>query len=326
MPAGGGVHGPLEWAMSLGPLSSTLELGVLPAHHWQAGLTLLACMAEDARLPAQIFGAHLSGYPERVVGAAAFIPRQFAPNDHAFLAWVQVLPAWRRQGVGRALIHRLRQEAAAWSVDALQSLAPVEEPDAIAAMHALACHPGHAMHHYIADTAVAWPLMHAGIERLYRRKRVPPSETVLPLAEVPSAQVIALHASYFGQSETASRRVVHRALHESPGNSLSFAVWDGERVSGALIAGGHPAQPEVKFWFSAPACQDGRIALLTLHAFVEGVGRQGLAQGRFICNERTRATMNIARKFGARLERVTHHWRLPVCPPCEAGRETHHAH
>jgi GNAT superfamily N-acetyltransferase len=301
--------------MNLVAASQAIEIGALPPHHWQAGLTLLTPLAGEQRLPRRIVGAHIQGHPERLVGAAAFLPDSRGTESKAALAWIRVLGPWQGQGIGRRLMHRLRAEAADWDVGALRSIRPVYDRQSVDALTAMDCRSREAVHHFIAQDTEAVPILRTLVARLRDRGRVPPDEQVRRLHEVPMAEVIDLHACHFGQSPAASRRVVEAAIRTAPGNTLSFALWDGHRVTGALIAGGSTELPEVAFWFGRPDRRDGAAAILTLHAFVEGVRALGLHQGRFSCHESARATVNVARKLKARLEAVAHHWEIGLSNP-----------
>lgn len=292
-----------------------MRVEVLPPSEWSAGMTLLAPLAREHRLPPFAVGARLQAHPERLVGAAAFVPQLAGQRADAFKALVKVLPRWQRQGIGRALIHRLRQEAAAWNIPRLLSLAPLPAGASTAFVQALGARRSLAMHHYLAETVATLPLMRSLLSKMHHRGRIPPNHCVVPLSDAPIDAVAALHAAYFGQSTASSTAALTQALDNEPGRSMSFAVWNGQRVAGALIAGGSPDLPRVDYWFSAPDFQHGWVALLTLAAFVEEAAARGITHGRFSCNEHTRATLNIARKVGAKLESLEYQWEIEVFAP-----------
>lgn len=282
-----------------------------------AVFALLPELLNATALPPRFIVAHVAGDASRLLGAAAFVPQVQNADSPGFLTQCRVLPAFQRQGIGRALLSRLTDEARAWDVPHLHAWAAHDDTsEPLGFLRAVGFRPGTAMHHFILETA----LMRAASIRLQQglrsRGRVPADAVPLPLARVPIEPVVALFCAEFGGSPAQARARIGRTLAHPMGQALSSALWDGATLTGFLLAGTSDTDgsPEVSFWASDRRFRHGWPAAVLLDEFTRAMEAGGHAQARYYCNDRARATLNLVRRTGARLERVRIHQVLDLSP------------
>ncbi len=287
-----------------------------PVGQTAAVLALLPELTAAEALPPTFTVAHAVGFPSRLLGAAAFVPRMQHAEWPGFSAYCRVLPAFRRQGVGQALMGRLAAEVTAWDVKHLHAAGTHEARGAESQfLTTLGFRPSGSIHHFVGDTASTLPMCQRLVQTLRDHGRIPGGFTVVPLAEAQEDSVAALFCRQFGGSLARARAEVKRALEEPIGQALSLALRDDQQLAGFLMAREGKQMPEVSYWVSDPSYRQGWPAALLLEGFVKRLKDLGVAQARYCCSDRTRATLNVARKTGARLDAVRHGYVIDLVPP-----------
>lgn len=291
-----------------------------PAHQTDALLALLPELLTARALPPVWWVAHLPGRPSAVIGAAALEP-WVRPSDGregvgGFPAQVHVLPAWRRQGIGRALAARLVQQARAWDVETLQTFRSHGPDEAAAAfVRALGGRPGVSLHHFLGESVPTLAAYEKLEQALRARGRIPQGFRLVPLHEVPSERAAALHAWQFGGSVQAAQERLEQHLRDPLARALSMAVWDGTTLAALLVGGAREGISSVDYWVAEPTLRQGWPALMALLGHVRAAHDMGIRQGRYYCNGQARATLNIAERSGAQLEAIRHVYMLDL-PAC----------
>lgn len=287
----------------------------------------LPALASPVDPPVRLFIAHADGQPSQLMGAAALWPVPQSGGVWGFRVHCQVQPACRLQGIGRALVRALAAEAARWGVPQLLTWGTLPDGPASDFTRAVGGQVAFALHHFLTDQADALPHLLRTVERLHRSGHVPPGFAVVPLHEVPRAQVLALHCREFSANPMAAAALFDSRLANPVLRDLSVALWDGRHLAGYLLAALHADLPEVDFMAAAPEHRSGWPATLMRHAFVERGMAAGWTQARYHCNALSRAPMHFAKRTGAVLERITRGWSLPVvCDAVQAPVDTIMAH
>jgi GNAT superfamily N-acetyltransferase len=284
-----------------------------PVAQTQAVLMLLPELLTAEVLPPRWWVAHLPGRPEALVAAAAFVPRLRDPEAPSFPCLLRVLPAYRRQGIGRALVARLIEDACRWEVDALASWQACEGGDADF-LQAVGFKPYLAVYRFVGDLTRALLLCARRERALRAHGRIPVNMQVVPLSEAPLDAVVALYCSHAGVPLATARRRIETALDDQSCRVLSVAALDSSGVAGLLLAAEKQGVPEADLWLSDPGRRNGWVALMTLHASLQRAAQIGATRFRFHCNERALATLNFARSCGAQREAVRHGFRLALPP------------
>jgi len=282
-----------------------------------AVFALLPELLQATSLPPRFIVANVAGDASRLLGAAAFVPQVQNADSPGFLTQCRVLPAFQRLGIGRALLGRLADEARAWEVPHLHAWSAHDDTsEPLGFLRAVGFRPGTAMHHFTLETA----LMRSASMRLQQglrsRGRVPADAVPVPLARVPIEPVVALFCAEFGGSPAQARARIERTLAHSMGQELSSALWDGATLAGFFLAGASDTDgsPEVFFWASDRRFRHGWPAAVLLDEFTRAMEAGGHVQARYYCNDRTRATLNLVRRTGARLRCVRIHQVLDLNP------------
>lgn len=287
-----------------------------PAEQTAAVLSLLPELMAAEALPPTFTVAHAAGHPSHLLGAAAFIPRMQHAKWPGFSVYCHVLPAFRRQGIGRALMLKTAAETAAWDVMHLHAAATHKDDSAEAQyLTRMGFRFSGGMHHFVSDQALTLPLCQRLVQALRAHGRVPEGFVLRPLAEAQADTVATLFCRQFGGSMARARALVTRALEDPIGQALSLALCDDQHLAGFLIAKWGNDMPEVSYWVTDPTYRHGWPAALLLAEFVERAHKMGMVQARYCCSDQTRATLNIARKTGAVLEAVRRSYVLDLTPP-----------
>lgn len=239
---------------------------------------------------------------DAIAGAAGTIWRSWSDPGGLPLA-IHVLPAWRRQGVGRALasaaIAQAGGEAAGlWSVQPLAA-------GGAAMAFAAACgfRPIRRQLHFRGETALIAATLAPLAERARRRGPGGGGLSVHLLEEVSLPDVARLVSVEFAQGPAPLLDLLHRARLDGTAAQVdlaaSVAVVDGGRVVGALLARREDAGEVIEARVVAPSHRNSPVNLLMLAE----MARRGLAMGvpryRFHCDESSRDTVKLARRCAA---------------------------
>lgn len=255
-------------------------------------------------LPPRFAVAHATGDPSCLLGAAAFVPMAGQGHLPGFRSQCRVLPAFRRRGVGRALMVELAAQARQWDASHLQSWEGlIEGPESVFLRAAGFC-PGLGVHYFVGEATATLARCQPLVAALRAHERVPTAFQLMPLVDVPLDAAALLFCSQFGGSPSAGREKISQVLKNELSRVLSFALWDGSVLAGFLLAGTDEAMVQVKYWAVDPTFRHGWPAVLLLEHFIRTGAEMGIFHARYHCNDRTQATLNVARKSGAVLEAV----------------------
>jgi GNAT superfamily N-acetyltransferase len=277
-----------------------------------AALSLLPELMGAEALAPRFLTAHPPNQPDRPLGAAAFVPRLRDLTHPGFRCIARVLPGFRRQGIGRALMQALVEEARRWNVPRLHAWRPVDERSLeAAALQSLGFQRLSTMHHFIGTVERALPAAARLEGSLRTRLRAPDAVSIVPLHEVPREQVVSLYQRQLGGSTASVGEHITQVLNDERARAISVAAWDGEKLHGFMLLAMRDC-PEADFWVSDLGRRNGWIAALTLHASLQRIDALGLREYRFHCNEHVQATMNFARRTKAVCVSRTHCLGLDV--------------
>jgi len=229
-----------------------------------------------------------------IVGAAAigWVPGGFPVQVH-------VVPAWRRRGVGRALVDAAAA-AAAGETARLRAWTLLAE-DSPAERFLLATGFAAARRFHGFDTGFEFAA-HVARVRAYleRSGRIPDGVAVVAPSAAPRAELVALVAANLHAVPAA---VAARVAADGPSgydDTLSVVLMHDGRVAGATLSSRDGAVGRIEVNVVAPALRGGWANIILL----DETARRGIAGGierfRFFSDETTRDTMNLGRRTGAR--------------------------
>lgn len=282
------------------------------AAHTHAILSLLPELMGAAVWPGHGWIAVDSAARSHVLGAAAFEPRLQIAEAPGFRGVIRVLQPWQRRGIGSALLSKLVEDVAAWGVDRLHTWQAAESAAQIAYLNTMGFAPGRAVHHFVGDLARGAAVSEQRVARLRSHGRIPPRFDVVPLAEVPLDAVATLYRSQLGGSIVAIRQFLRAQLLSEPCRTLSTAAWNGHQLASFLLMGSATDVPSAALWVSDPGWRHGWPAALVLEETLHRIVLLGARHYRFHCDETVMATMNFAKRSGARLESTQHHWTYRI--------------
>jgi GNAT superfamily N-acetyltransferase len=239
--------------------------------------------------------------PDGALAGAASIGWRAVGDPPAFPVSVHVLPRYRRQGLGRALL-----DAAAALVRgqalALQPWKALRE-DSETAAFCLAC--GFAVHHrflhFLAEADKMETMLATYREKLDRAGRIPPGARVVPLSEAPAAEVANLLSREFHNDPERTRARLEGRTANPPDPGLSAVLLlDGVVAGAQLVRIADDGVPELETNVIIPSLRRGwaNVLLLT-HDGTRPGARHDARYFRFFCDERVTDTVKLARRSGA---------------------------
>lgn len=230
-----------------------------------------------------------------IVGAAAvgWVPGGFPVKVH-------VVPAWRRRGVGLALLDAVA-EATTGETSHLRAWTLVGEHDAAQRFLSRAAFVvRHRFHGFETDGVAFAATIGKLRDRLAKAGRIPGGMAVVAPAAAPRGELVGLVARSL---DAVPASVAARIAGEGPSgydDALSVVLVLHGAVAGAMLSTRDGSVARIEVSAVAPALRRGWANVVLLDETV----RRGIAGGirsfRFFCDEHTRDTMNLARRSGAR--------------------------
>jgi GNAT superfamily N-acetyltransferase len=214
-----------------------------------------------------------------------------------FTVWMNVLAAWRRGGIGRALMAEARRSAEG-ETPALRAWHPVSK-DSPADAFLQACGFACTRHLLVFDTDLARNSAALSARLARARRRMPATLSLWPLAEAPPSAVAALVAGEFSVSP-------HEALaklapdHPDPyAPHLSQVLMADGAVAGAILGRRYGDVIEIDINVVVPDLRGGVANLMLLEAIGRLSGEAGVGRFRFSCEAHVRDTLNLGERSNA---------------------------
>lgn len=280
-------------------------------------LTLLPELLESQLQPSRAWVAHLSGQPSALLGAAAAVPLLHDAAAPGFRCIARVLPAFRCRGIGRGLVRAMAGDAAAWGAERLHAWYAHGDGAEAAFLGALGFVPHTRVHHFVGATAPALAMCGERLRALIEHGRIPPDAQLLPLHEVDLAAAARLYSHHLGGSPSVLRQRLARDLADEPCRALSVAVRCGSQLAGLLLVKHREGLPDADLWISHPKHRHGWVSLMTLHGALQRCAERDEPHYRYHCNDAAQATLNFARRSGARRVALHRTFRLELASPHE---------
>lgn len=256
-----------------------------------------------AAMLAELYGRAFTPYVVRLanatVGAAAIDWVNREPEAR-LAAHVHVMPAFRRQGIGRRIVDHVMPMVST-ETDALRSFGALAEGSE-GALFAQACgfEVMRRALHFCMEGAPLIANLDGLLQRLQARGRVPASLRVIPAREAPRDDLALLLADALGTHQPRVADLLAAAT-DAVDPDKSVAVMDGDVLAGALVYRWNDGEPVIEANAVAPAYRAGPVNLLQLLAAT----RNGLAGGAtafsYVCDERVTDSVNLARRGGGTL-------------------------
>jgi len=234
------------------------------------------------------------------LAGAATIGWQAVGDPAAFLVAVHVVPAYRKQGLGRALV-----DAAAvlvkGEVSFLQPWKALREDSETAAF---CLRSGFTVHHRILHFLGEAEKMEAMLatyrEKLDRSGYIPDGARVVKLPDAPAAEVANLVGREFHNNPERMQARLEGRVGKPPDPQRSVVLLlDGLVVGAQLVSIAADGIPEVEGNVVIPSLRRGWANLLLTHEGTRTGVLHGSRQFRFFCDDRVIDTVNLARRSGA---------------------------
>jgi len=239
-----------------------------------------------------------------VVGAASCLWLG-VHNPPGFAGQLFVRPAWRRRGIGRALVDAMAT-AATGETDGLWSLdRHADDSDAAAFLAHVGFAPAQRDLHFRMSMSGFLAHMDAIVTRLRKAGRIPANATTPTLREAPLDHTAMLVADQFRQPPARVRQRLELALVDPATANLdpdvSTVVIENGRVVGTLLTAivddaAHidcniVAQDRRRSWVNALQLHTATSRALSRAAHID-----------FHCDEAVRDSVNLARRAGGILQ------------------------
>ncbi len=214
---------------------------------------------------------------------------------------LQVLPAWRRKGVGRSLV-TAAASLASGETAGLWAMRPMAEDGAAAAfLRACGFSARRRIHHFIADVDVLLEHVAPLANRLRAQGRAPADGRIMSLADAPLEETAwLLQAEIGGDLAQVLQRLRRRAEAEAGSRrERSLVAMQGDRVAGLLLCTVRDGVGVVEAWVVAPGWRNGWAGPALLETILVRGRADAFEAFRFDCDETVSFTMKLARRCAA---------------------------
>jgi GNAT superfamily N-acetyltransferase len=272
----------------------------------------IALIPQLRRTEAEFLVARRDG---ALVGAAGVVWRSWQ-HPAGFPFAVEVIPAARRQGVGRRLAAAAAQMAAG-ETDGIWSLSSVDESNPAAAfLRACGFEARRRQFHFEIETAAATSNFRAVAQMMRARGRIPADARMIPLAEADMEAVAWLVSAEFSTGPVGLLQRLRQG-ERGPGfdPARSLALMQGDRLAGVVLCSLEGRVLEVGARVVAPAWRGRWASVLQLEAIANYAYDDGGEVVRFSCDETVRDTLGVARRSGAAEVAATAHYFQAVTAP-----------
>jgi GNAT superfamily N-acetyltransferase len=261
------------------------------------------------------------GTPRRVVGAAALGLDARRQTHEGWQVDLHVIPPFRRLGIGRALMDRLRIDATAHGAPALHAWEWVEpDSDAARAWAAFGFAPARRKREYEADIAAASSTLVPLYEQVRASGYIPSNARIVPLSDADRGAVADLHVEYLGGSRRLLMPLLTGAAPDAYHPKYSRIILLDGRVVGASLGRVLPdGVCEVDAHVLHPSVRMGWANLWLKMEAAERLLEDGVRTMRYFTLEQHTDTHRISRQAGCRLLRTRVQMRRVLEPTGGAG-------
>lgn len=271
------------------------ELTVRPATEGEAP-ACLALLPGLRAVPAELLIARRSG---ELAGAAGVVWRN-GRDMAAFPLQVEVVPAARRQGVGRRLV-AAAEALVRGETGGLASAQPLDRTgDAAAFARACGFTETRLEHHFRAEVGRVVQYARPLVARLRARGRIPDDVRILPLREAPLEEVGWLVSAEFGGGPESALAFLRGAgAAGAVDHDRSLAVMQGPQVAGVILGRFDDDGLVIEASIVAAAWRGGWANAAMIEAMAAIAEQSGADTFRFHCDDRVLDTMKVATRTDA---------------------------
>jgi len=264
----------------------------------------LALLPEARGTAAEFLIARLDG---ALAGAAAVVWRSWS-EPPGFPLSIQVVPALRRRGVGRALL-AAAAELANGETDGLWSLGALDEAGPAADfLRACGFSARRRQFEFAGDIGATHRQLDPLLTRLRARNRVSPDARIMPLSEAPMGEAAWLVSAELGGGPVRMLEALRQGTSNADGQDRSLAMMDGDQLAAVLIGRVDGGVLEVAGRVVAPAWRNGWVNVMLMHDMADRALADGLRGVRYHCDDSVADTISLARKVGAVQTRTAAHF------------------
>lgn len=226
---------------------------------------------------------------------------------------IQVLPAHRRQGAGRALLAKAAALAAE-EADGLWSLRQVAPGgDEARFLERCGFAPRRRELHFKGEVRKLLDHLTPLAEALRVRGRIPPEARIVDLNEAPLEEIAwMVSADLGGGPFEAAARLRRRLQGEAEDEDRSLVALCGERVAGVVLWRAKDGAALVDGRVVSHADRNSWANLVLLEAGLRRCEADGLTELRFHCEDTVRDTIRLAERCDAELVETRLGYRLDL--------------
>lgn len=278
-------------------MTSSMNLLIRPPLEceWPACRMLLPAMFADGHgAECRLVIAPVSPF---IVAAAAFRPH----GSEWTALTLHVVPSFRRQGIGTALLNRVADEAATDGVRALRVWVDGgRDPEVAAFLEAHAFLVGERLCRVEGDLAAMWPPIRTFCQRLRSAGRIPPDVATSALMVDDWDSVLALHADHIASNPRLTAGGLPMALFPHL-LAHSAVLRRGGRIAGVILCHREGDLVSTVALIVPTGGAAPWAAALLLAGSMESAWAAGARRARYEFLADNIPMRNLTRRFGTRL-------------------------
>jgi len=266
---------------------------------------LLPEVASDPRWTAFLLAT--TGSPAQVVGAVAHVPVIERDGTAGTRLAIRVVRPFRRRGLGRAIIEAVAAEVENRGPRLLVMFDPTAHPEATPFLTRCGFARVERESTFTADWAASRERLITPLRRLESRGAVPAGARIVPLAEAPLDELVALHVSLIGGTPEGMTAMLKTRRSATIREHSQVLLVDG-RPLGLILGGTHGGVGTIEAKLVSPTLQTRGLArgwpdLMLMGEGIRSADQDAPTSLRFACRESNRPMMRLARHLNASVMR-----------------------
>lgn len=266
-------------------------------------------------LPDTLFVAYADAEQTVMMGAAAAVPKIRDMHFPGFPVMVRVQEAFRRQGVGRALIQAVSGYVASWDVPYMHGWQAYRDGTEQAFLSACGFKPYLNVYTFEAWRDQALHLIDI-LNKYSARDAQKAAYCFEPLNPAQMQAEVQLYSEHFQVPFDVAQQKLLAYMGLPNALTLSASVYVAGALQGFLI-GFEDADgvPKVEFWVTQQQLSHTPAAMLLLCHFARLFYERGYPKGRFECNDHARTTLNLLKRLKVEEVSRSQSWALETVLP-----------
>ncbi|WP_141688062.1 GNAT family N-acetyltransferase [Bradyrhizobium paxllaeri] len=244
-----------------------------------------------------IFVAETSG---GLAGTACFSLTPYGNRVYGLRGNVVVVPEFRRQGIGKALLDELGKEVRLWQVERLFAWRPTAYPQEQTRLLSWGFQPEYHNYTFEIFSVPTIAALAPKVEKLRAHKKIPTDLIIAPLRTLDIVPASSLYAQFYGMDSQQAQHRLNYLLRDERCARYSIGITQNGLLLGLIVWDGSGEVPSVDLLAVSPSWKSPSGPLLLLYESVRIFFEAGEEKAHYKCSDAVSFSLQIARLSGAK--------------------------